>query len=133
MDGPLRNFYFWKKVPLVQFRYLVCAVFGLFSLLADFGRKFELKWRNQPTQCTSQIFLEHWYCPGNSVICIRGHSTTSTEFYSLIVDKKRKFLTPPPPHLVHIVIEWPLMSTLRIQKGLTRFKKFFLIWIPSNI
>ena len=27
-------------------------------------------------------------------------------FYTLSVDKNRHFLTPPP-HLVHIVIEWP--------------------------
>ena len=30
-------------------------------------------------------------------------------FYTLSVDKKRHFLTPSPPHLVHVVIEWPLI------------------------
>jgi hypothetical protein len=29
-------------------------------------------------------------------------------FYSLSMDKNRHFLTPLPPHLVHVVIEWPL-------------------------
>ena len=50
---------------------------------------------------------------------IRGHSTTTwTEFchfstpcvdsfYTLSVDKNIHFLTPSPPHLVHIVNEWP--------------------------
>ena len=53
---------------------------------------------------------------------VRGHSTTTwTEFchfltpppscvdsfYTLSVDKNRYFLTPSP-HLVHVVIEWPL-------------------------
>ena len=28
-------------------------------------------------------------------------------FYTLSVDKNRHFLTPSPPHLVHLVIEWP--------------------------
>ena len=30
-------------------------------------------------------------------------------FYTLSVDKNGHFLTPSPPHLVHVVIEWPLM------------------------
>ena len=29
-------------------------------------------------------------------------------FYILSVDKNRHFLTPSPPHLVHVVIECPL-------------------------
>ena len=35
-------------------------------------------------------------------------------FYTLSVDKHRYFLTPFPllPHLVHIVIEWPLIESL---------------------
>ena len=53
---------------------------------------------------------------------LRGHSTTPwTEFYhfltpppyvdifyTLSVDKNIHLLTPFPPHLVHVVIEWPL-------------------------
>ena len=46
---------------------------------------------------------------------LRGHSTTTwTEFCHLgqflhpKVVKNRYFLTPSPPHLVHVVIEWPL-------------------------
>ena len=47
---------------------------------------------------------------------IGGNSTTTwTEFchfvdsfYTLCVDKNRHFLTPSPPHLVHLVIECPL-------------------------
>ena len=56
-----------------------------------------------------------------------GHSTTTwTEFchlltpppcvdsfYTLGVDKNRHFLTPSPPHLVHVVIECPLSSQNR--------------------
>ena len=34
-------------------------------------------------------------------------------FYTLNVDKNRDFLTPSSPHLVHVVIEWPLMAILR--------------------
>ena len=30
-------------------------------------------------------------------------------FYTLSVDKNRHFLTPSPPHLVHVVIECPLV------------------------
>ena len=30
-------------------------------------------------------------------------------FYTLSVDKDGLFL-PPPPHLVHVVIEWPLFN-----------------------
>ena len=30
-------------------------------------------------------------------------------FYTLNVDKNRHFLTHSPPHLVHVVIEWPLI------------------------
>ena len=33
-------------------------------------------------------------------------------FYTLSVDKNRHFLTPSPPHLVHVVIEWPLDKSL---------------------
>ena len=29
-------------------------------------------------------------------------------FYTLRVDKNKNFLTPSPPYLVHVVIEWPL-------------------------
>ena len=29
-------------------------------------------------------------------------------FYTLSVDKNRRFLTPSPPHLIHVVIEGPL-------------------------
>ena len=50
---------------------------------------------------------------------IWGHSTTTwteifdptllcIQFYTLSVDKNRYFLTPSSPHLIHIVIEWPL-------------------------
>ena len=50
-------------------------------------------------------------------IFIRGHSTTTwTKFCDFLtpppcVDKNRHFLTPSP-HLVHIVIEWPLNGRL---------------------
>ena len=30
-------------------------------------------------------------------------------FYTLSVDKNRHFLTPSPPHIVHVVIKWPLI------------------------
>ena len=35
-------------------------------------------------------------------------SPCADSFYTLSVDKNRHFLTPSPPHLVHVVIEWPL-------------------------
>ena len=52
--------------------------------------------------------------------CIRGHSTTTwTEFCHFLTPlplreqflypERGHFLTPSPPHLVHLVIEWPLM------------------------
>ena len=56
-------------------------------------------------------------------ISLRGHSTTTwtqfchfftsalpclDNFYTLSMDKNRHFFTPSPPHLFHIVIEWPL-------------------------
>ena len=56
---------------------------------------------------------------------LRGHSTTTwTEFchflmppppcmgsfYTLRVDRNRYFLTPSPPHLAHLIIEWPLIK-----------------------
>ena len=58
----------------------------------------------------------------SNLCTVRGHSTTTwTEFchfltprtvldsfYTLSVDKNRHFLTPSPPHLVHVVIECPL-------------------------
>ena len=34
-------------------------------------------------------------------------------FYTLSMDKNRHFLTPSPPHLVHIVIECPLIKRLQ--------------------
>ena len=30
-------------------------------------------------------------------------------FYTLSVDKNKHFLTPSPPHIVHVVIKWPLI------------------------
>ena len=72
-------------------------------------------------------------------IVLRGHSTTTwTEFcrflppppcvdssYTLGVDKNRYFLTPSP-HLVHVVIEWPL-TYLKIQQTTVIFSKYFLL------
>ena len=61
---------------------------------------------------------------------IRGHSTTTwTEFchfdppnawtiYTLSVDKNIHFLTPSPPHLLHVVIEWPLTTSCGASKAL---------------
>ena len=54
----------------------------------------------------------------NISLLIRGHSTTTwTEFCH--------FLTPSPPHLVHVVIQWPhqhlvkcVMAVLLIRSGL---------------
>ena len=54
----------------------------------------------------------------------RGHSTTTwTEFCNFLTPlpfvrtvlypergQKQTFLTPSPPHLVHVVIEWPLSA-----------------------
>ena len=37
---------------------------------------------------------------------LRGQNFAS--FYTLCVDKNIIFFDPPPPHLVHVVIEWPL-------------------------
>ena len=34
-----------------------------------------------------------------------GFYTVFDSFYTLSVDKNRHFLTPSPPHLVHVVIE----------------------------
>ena len=33
-------------------------------------------------------------------------------FCTLSVDKNRHFLTPSPPHLVHVVIEWPQRESI---------------------
>ena len=49
-------------------------------------------------------------------------------FYTLSVGKNRHFLTPSPPHLVHVVIECPLRQGKRPkvhekQKG---FNNFFM-------
>ena len=66
------------------------------------------------------------------LILVRGHSTTTwTEFchfltpppcvdsfYTLSVDKNRHFLTPSPPHLVHVVIECPLISPFTYLRSL---------------
>ena len=65
--------------------------------------------------------------------CFRGHSTTTWkelchcltppptplcgQFYTLSVYKNRCFLIPFPPHLAHIVIEWPL-TNISLQKAL---------------
>ena len=54
---------------------------------------------------------------------IRGQTTKWTKFChfltppppcvdsvnTLSVDKNRHFLTPSHPHLVHVVVDWPLM------------------------
>ena len=70
-------------------------------------------------------FCNVWFCGS-----IRYHSTTTWQdftifwplpphrvdsFYTLSVDKNIYFLapsSPPPPHLVHVVIEWPLCSPM---------------------
>ena len=64
---------------------------------------------------------------GTGIVALRGHSTTTwTElchflppplpcvdiFYTLSVDKKKIYFCPPPPHLVHVVIEY-LKKTLK--------------------
>ena len=41
-------------------------------------------------------------------------------FYTLSVDKNRHFLTPSPPHLVHVVIEWPLLRHMILNKCSTK-------------
>ena len=67
-------------------------------------------------------------CPNSNLSNIMGHSTTTwTEFchflphppcvdsfYTLSVDENRHFLTPSPPHLAHVVIEWPLWTIFGI-------------------
>ena len=58
---------------------------------------------------------------------IRGHSTTTwTEFRHFLTPplrgqflypergQKQTFFDPPPPHLVHVVIEWPLRQNVKI-------------------
>ena len=51
-------------------------------------------------------------------------------FYTVSVDKNRHFLTPSPPHLVHVVIEWPLndMTLSEID-----WKQFKIIWLNCGI
>ena len=63
-----------------------------------------------------------WSATTNLHAIQRGHSTTwwtefchflthppncRDSFYTLSVDKNRHFLTPSPPHLLHVVIECP--------------------------
>ena len=38
-------------------------------------------------------------------------------FYTLSMDKNIYFLTPSPTHLVHVLIEWPLMRHQRLGKS----------------
>ena len=69
----------------------------------------------------------------------RGHLTTMCiEFcYCLTprVDKNRHFLTPSHPHLVHVVIEWPLKMS-----NVNRLYHFYLplgccfhCWVPKHL
>ena len=52
-------------------------------------------------------------------------------FYTLSVDKNRHFLTPSPPHLVHVVIECPLSMIL---KGLKKkIKNMESRWIQKML
>ena len=45
-------------------------------------------------------------------------------FYIVSVDKNRHFLTPSPPHLVHVVIEWPQrLKNVKNMVQLNAFKK----------
>ena len=46
-------------------------------------------------------------------------------FYALSVDKNRHFLTPSPPHLVHVVIECPLMQLFSADATMKKKFKFF--------
>ena len=65
---------------------------------------------------------------------VRGHSTTTwTEFCHFLIPplrwqflysehgQKQTFFDPLPPHVVHVVIEWPLRVIQRNPKRLMRF------------
>jgi hypothetical protein len=54
------------------------------------------------TSFTTFPFIDYFLTPPP----LRG------QFYTLSVDKNRHFLTPFPPHLVHVVIEWLLNNPL---------------------
>ena len=97
------------KIYLCPWQYFVCFSFGFFHSYLLAGKENIEKKRILPN------VRQH----------VRGHSTTTwTEFchflvpppscvdsfYTLSVDKYRHFLTPSPPHLVHVVIEWPLRA-----------------------
>ena len=80
-----------------------------------------------PFKLRRHVDISDWILNWHSVeaVRVRGHSTTTwTEFcnfwtplpcvdsfYTLSVDKKI-FLTPSPPHHVHVFIEWPLRRTI---------------------
>ena len=51
-------------------------------------------------------------------------------FYTLSVDKNRHFLTPSPPHLVHVVIECPLTDEngTFVWRGLQYFGSNIASW-----
>ena len=61
----------------------------------------------------------------NPEACVRldfsvwGHSTTTwTEFLYPDPGQKQIFFDPLPPHLVHVVFEWPLREKKLLKSGL---------------
>ena len=49
------------------------------------------------------------------------------QFLYPVCGQKQTFFDPPPPHLVHVVIEWPLISCLIY---ISNFRSNINLWKP---
>ena len=91
----------------------------------------------------SSTWLSDIHITNNCVFCWYTVCIVLYSFCTLSVDKNRHFLTPSPPHLVHVVIECPLSMpsdnpqmikvTARIIKlYLVRFEKAWIVIYQMN-
>ena len=80
--------------------------------------KFEYQTRHSNIDKYFQISYNHSFprmlgviqqLRGQNFAIVDPTTTCMDSFYTLSMDKNRHFLTPSPPHLVHVVIEWPLV------------------------